>query len=294
MGHNEYVALAKQKHESTWRRHERADGSVWSLRSLSYPAYVWARRFLGPFDRKTDVLADLGGGHGNFSFLFRGMVNKIVVVDILREPLQSIKEPWMWRVQGDILRSPLRDSSVTKVILSDVFEHFYVEDLRVLLSEIHRILKTGGTCFVNTSCRGVYLRKYWFRMLGRMGQGELDWADVKDGHLNRLKHKEMVELFESAGFSVCDWRFLKHLFQPLVGIARAGAGCCGWGRCRNRSTWGHREKSIFRWVGKASKFARGISNAWCYLDLVFFGKVPGGAAYYKLVKESPKACINPN
>lgn len=279
-----YQDIAQDRHARVWRGYERVKPRLGTLRSLSWPAYLWANAYLSPFDYEADVLLDLGGGTGNFAALFHGRVRRIIVLDLVLDPLLAITDPDIVRVQGDILRLPLADQAVTKIIFSDVMEHFLPEHVPAVLAEISRILADQGTVFVNTSCYGFYLRRYFYRLLGRPEQGRLDWADLKDGHFNRFTHQEMLTLFQEAGLRVLDYRFLKQFFQPLPQIAKHF-----WGRRRGgpeREALAEEDNlgAATRSGRRGQQFWQAAVNLWSMLDPLLLGKMAGGAVFYKLQK----------
>jgi hypothetical protein len=116
----------------------------------------------------------------------------------------------------------------------------------------------------------------------------LDWADLKDGHLNRLKHEEMCRFFQAANLQIANYRFSKHLFQPLVQIGKhvAMSMLRRWKSIgpiimsRENSTLNKSPREKRRLINSL----RGVVNAWSCLDLILFGKWQGGAVYYRLVK----------
>jgi ubiquinone/menaquinone biosynthesis C-methylase UbiE len=282
-----YRKVAEEKHQGIYRKHERIEPRISTLRSLSWPAYVWAKKLLSPLSPYNDVLVDLGGGTGNFSFLFRDIVKQIIVLDLVYAPLTEIKEPGTLKIQGDILEIPLKDESVSRVILNDVMEHFVPNDVPKLLKEMYRISRKDCKIFVNTSCYGFSLRRFYNNvLLNKHRKGRLDWADLKDGHFNRFKHSEMVGFFREHGFKIRNYRFSKHFFQPLsrilshpfIDLRLLMQGNESYLDCRKNSL-------LIRPKGKRiNSKLQTIINAWSYLDVMLLGRVEGGAVYYLLEK----------
>jgi ubiquinone/menaquinone biosynthesis C-methylase UbiE len=252
-----------------------------TLKSLGWPAYLWANRWLAPWDQENDILLDLGGGTGNFSYWFKDKIKRIAVIDFMLLPLITINEPFTFKIQGDIFHIPLKDGSVSKIIFSDVMEHLLPEHVSIIIREIYRILNKNGTVFVNTSCFGFYLRRYFYRAIGKDGTGRLDWADLKDGHFNRLKHKEMVDIFSTAGFQINDYRFTKHFFQPIPQILRQLLRLCV-GNKKAKAIAINLDSSAS--PKRFNPIIQAIGNLWASLDPILLGKIEGGAVFYKLVK----------
>lgn len=281
-----YRQLAEDKHQGIWRGHQRVKPTIGNLKSLSWPAYVWANKYLGPWDEKKDILLDLAGGTGNFSYLFKERVKRTIVLDFVYSPLSLIKETSTDKLQANIFMIPLKDLSVSKIIFSDVMEHFESYDIPQVLQEIYRVLNIGGTAFVNTSCYGFYLRHLFYRVIGRPSKGRLDWADLKDGHFSRLTHGEMLDLFHAAGFKVLDYRFLKHLFQPIPQIIRYISRNYYTEERQSKKGAENKQNVNMKCNGRQLKrVLQALVNLWSSLDPLLFGKIQGGAAFYKLVKQ---------
>ncbi|HEY0181282.1 MAG TPA: class I SAM-dependent methyltransferase [Rhodopila sp.] len=94
--------------------------------------------------------------------------------------------------------------SVDLIISRAVFEHVPVSNLRVFLSEFHRILRTGGSM-----CHIVDNSDHWQhtdRSLSRMNflrySDGLYWKIVNMGVQNRLRHSDYEKMFSEFGFSV--------------------------------------------------------------------------------------------
>lgn len=228
------------------------------------------RRFAGR--REYQRLVDLGGGEGYFAALFGGARYK-VVVDAVAPALAVAKSRGLAVVQGDVRRVPLVDGGCDLMFLSDVLEHVPPSDVGVVLQEAARVMKAGGALLVNTSCYGLYLRR-WLRRAP--GGGRLDLDDVKDGHLSRLTRLELEAAIKAAGLKIKKRCYYKHLFQPLTSLpARALSGRGDGGAATVK------EKTLAGGLGRALNAVRIFVAGW---DASFFGWIPGGAVIYKLEK----------
>ncbi|UCH77779.1 MAG: class I SAM-dependent methyltransferase [Candidatus Coatesbacteria bacterium] len=233
---------------------------------------VWRtfRRYAGR--RRYDRLVDLGGGEGYFASLFTG--RRKIVVDAVAPALAVARGRGLAAVQADLRLLPFKDGACDLILLSDVLEHVPGPDVEAALREAARVLQPGGVALVNTSCYGIYLRR-WLRRAP--GGGRLDRDDLKDGHLNRLTADELQQAVAAAGLKMRRRRYYKHLFQPLTALAV-------------RLLRGEREAGEVK-ADKAQTLAHGqmrFLNAlrifvatW---DAVLFGWLPGGAVLYKLEK----------
>jgi SAM-dependent methyltransferase len=229
---------------------------------------VWRafRRFAGR--REYQRLVDLGGGEGYFAALF-GRARYKVVVDAVAPALAVAKDRGLAVVQGDVRRVPLAAGACDLIFLSDVLEHVPPSDVGAVLKEAGRVMAEGGTLLVNTSCYGLYLRR-WLRRAPAGGRLDLD--DVNDGHLSRLTRLELEAAIKAAGLKINKRLYFKHFFQPLTSLpARALSG-------RGETTKG---KTLGGGFGRALNAVRIFVAGW---DALFFGWIPGGAVIYKLVK----------
>ncbi len=228
------------------------------------------RRFAGR--RDYERLVDLGGGEGYFAALFDRARYK-VVVDAVAAALAVAQGRGLAVVRGDVRRAPLAGETCDLAFLSDVLEHVPPAEVSVVLREAARVTKEGGVLLVNTSCYGLYLRR-WLRR--SPGGGRLDRDDVKDGHLSRLTRRELEEAIAAAGLKIKKRTYYKHFFQPLSALAvRLTVG----GAEVNSGT--SKEKTLSKGLGRALNAVRIFVAG---LDAALFGWLPGGAAIYKLVK----------
>ncbi|NIT37163.1 MAG: methyltransferase domain-containing protein [candidate division Zixibacteria bacterium] len=217
-------------------------------------------------------MVDLGGGEGYFAALFATARRKIVV-DAVAAALAVAKRRGLAAVQGDVRRLPFKDASCDLILSSDVLEHLPPGDLGVALREAARVMTPGGTALVNTSCYGLYFRR-WLRRAP--GPGRLDLDDLEDGHLSRPKRAELEAAFAAAGLKIKKRCYYKHLFQPittlLVRLTQGGRG---------DEARAAKEKTLASGPWRALNAARIFVAG---LDALFFGWLPGGAVVYKLEK----------
>ncbi len=228
------------------------------------------RRYAGR--RDYERLVDLGGGEGYFAALFDRARHK-VVVDAVAPALAVAKGRGLAAVQGDVRRVPLAAGTCELAFLSDVLEHVAQAEVGVVLREAARVLTEGGTLLVNTSCYGLYLRR-WLRRAPEGGR--LDRDDVDDGHLCRLTRRELEAAIKGASLKIKKRLYFKHLFQPLAALPARALSRRGEG---GEAT--AKEKTLRGGLGRALNVARIFVAGW---DASFFGWLPGGAVIYKLEK----------
>jgi SAM-dependent methyltransferase len=231
---------------------------------------VWRtfRRFAG--SRAYRRLVDAGGGEGYFAASFPAARFK-VVVDAVAPALAVAAGRGLAAVQGDVRRLPLREGSCDLVLSSDVLEHLAPGDVAAALAEIARVLEEGGVALVNTSCYGLYLRR-WLRRAP--GGGRLDADDLKDGHLSRLTARGLERAIRAAGLKIKKKVYFKHLFQPAAALVVD--------LVRGESAESAAKEEVL-----AGRGARALNAARIFvagLDALLFGWLPGGAVVYKLEK----------
>lgn len=116
----------------------------------------WSHRMRGA------SVVDLGCGGGLLSLPLAERGARVVGIDLSRGSLRVATEEAARRghdarfAQADLCRVPLTAGCADLVLLSDVLEH--VEDPRSAVREAGRLLRAGGTLFVNTFDRRLAAR----------------------------------------------------------------------------------------------------------------------------------------
>lgn len=103
--------------------------------------------------KKTMTVADLGAGNGYISRAVAGYVRKVLAVDISSEMLGELDRLAQKEgitnvriIEGDGCDIPVDDASVDLVCANMYLHH--IEDIRLAVKEMARILKTGGSVFL--------------------------------------------------------------------------------------------------------------------------------------------------
>lgn len=99
--------------------------------------------------------------------------------------------------RGSVLRMPFEDNFFDAILLLDVFEHIAYSDQYIALSEIHRVLKSGGHLIM--SIPNLAHLNSRFRMVLF---GELDRSDIEINHVGERPLKENIRLIKNAGFLI--------------------------------------------------------------------------------------------
>jgi len=160
------------------------------------------------FPKDGGPVADLGCGTGSLLPDLARAGRRVVGMDGRFDGLvHALREGGGARVaQADLMRVPLRDGSVSGVVLLDVLEH--VDDERAL-SEAGRVLRPGGVLVATVPA----LPWLWSR------------RDEDAGHLRRYTRRGLEDLLRRRGFDVLHVSYYQFLLLPLVAAARlAGRG----------------------------------------------------------------------
>jgi SAM-dependent methyltransferase len=104
-------------------------------------------------------------------------------------------------MQGSATAVPVRDASVSGVLLLDVLEH--VDD-RAALLEVSRVLRPGGAAVITVPA----MPFLWSH------------RDVAAGHLRRYTRASLVRAVREAGLRLEELRFYQFLLFPLVLASR--------------------------------------------------------------------------
>lgn len=243
---------------------------VVGLGACGYTALLLLRKLLG---NKRGIILDVGGGDGGFTLrLVRGRDIKLILSDIAFTPLGRFQGD---AVQADSLYLPFCDNSFDVILTSDHLEHLEVEDVKVSLSEMNRVLKPEGSLLIHTSSYGYYLR----RIGARFGErGRLDRYDLEDGHRCRPTMNEWSNYIAEAGFVIKDCYFYKHLFQPVLrGVKDLFLRGANKGSEKEEDTQEMKENPIVAVMGY-------LIVLLSLLDVFLFSKIPGGAVVMKLRK----------
>jgi len=127
-----------------------------------------------------DVL-DLGCGYGGYSDVFRSEGASVISSDLIIEPSVAGELSTSGQaLQADATSLPVRDESMDFVFCASLIEH--VEKPLQLLSEIRRVLRAGGKCYLSFPPFYSPVGGHQFKPFHLLGEG----AAIS---LHRLTHK---------------------------------------------------------------------------------------------------------
>jgi SAM-dependent methyltransferase len=188
-------------HESLWESlPEGGDPSDLKLRLAFLLEHARSAEDSG--ERPGRVL-DVGCGEGRFAAELEHAGLQVVGVDVAQEPLRRarakhpdldlrlvpVERPW-----------PLADSSFDIVWAGETIEH--VADTAAWLSEVRRVLRSGGTLLLSTPAHG---RLAMFALA--LSQRRFDaHFDPRSDHLRFYSGRTLARLLEDFGFADIDVR----------------------------------------------------------------------------------------
>lgn len=168
------------------------------LRVLPY--WSWREwKFFRKHVRPGATILDLGCARGKEWFSSRG--GFVAGVDPIRAPLAECAEHYDLVAQAEIVRLPFPDGVFDYVVTSHVLGHVPHEQKEAALSEIARVLKTGGLSLniieTDSTHRFVELGKSDSELYRR------NFVET-DGHVGLELPSAVLDRFRSHGFSVVD------------------------------------------------------------------------------------------
>lgn len=181
-----------------WDPHCRAFAS---LRSVSAFRLGLLRRWLGTQWQGRTVV-DLGCGGGLLAVPLAAAGALVVGVDLARRALQEVLRrdvPALLPLVADLVSVPLAPDCADVVLLADVLEH--VADPAAAVAEAARLLRPGGSLFVNTIHRTLRSRLFAIVLgegLGFIPRGTHVWR--------RFVRPDELEAMAAAGGLVCRQR----------------------------------------------------------------------------------------
>jgi SAM-dependent methyltransferase len=223
MNPEEYKNLSEVERLHWFYRTKRQIVRYWLLKS--YPL------------RKDSVLADCGAGTGWFAREMSDLCSVIAIdsqEDALRLAEQNIGTERVRR--GSCAALPLKDSSVDCVTALDVLEH--VEDDRLAVTELARVLKPGGVAIVTVPA----MPSLWS-----------DW-DVALHHYRRYRHEDLLKLFDATLFEITHWNYINVFALPPVFAARKLRPLFR-GAARDKSNRRLEDKMLPSWLDSSLSFA---------------------------------------
>ena len=158
---------------------------------------------LPPLDGR--VLVDVGCGMGTFTVEAAHRGARALGIDFAPEALPAAAAvaraegaERAWFTRADAVHMPLRDDSADVVVAADITEHLDDATLRGVLSDVRRVLRSGGTFVVYTP-----ESSHLFERLRDAGMMKQD-----PSHIGVRTAQQLAAEVRSAGLDVIDVRWL--------------------------------------------------------------------------------------
>lgn len=182
-------------HESLWERvPEGLEPSDVSLRESFLLHCVAAEG--GRLDKRLRVL-DLGCAEGHFAAALARDGAEVVAVDVAEEPLRRARarHPELdLRLTESEAPLPLEDSSFDVIWAGETIEH--VADTGAWLSDVRRVLRSGGLLLLTTPDHGILSRL----RLASSGRAFEAHFDPRADHLRFYTRRALADLLADFGF----------------------------------------------------------------------------------------------
>ena len=157
-----------------------------------------------------DKILEVGCGNGYYLSLLNRLGLKIYLTGIdndekaLKDALKLIDDKKVKLILADASRIPFPDNSFDKIVMSEVIEHIFEEE--VVLKEIYRVLKKKGILTL-TTCNIDYpffwdpinwILQHIFKTHIKSGF----WAGIWNQHIRLYKKGQAESLIKSSGFEI--------------------------------------------------------------------------------------------
>ena len=229
------------------------------------------------------VFLDVGGGVGNWAFHFLKEFNKVIVLDVSKKALSKIPEKEITKLEGSATKIPLKNSSVDCILLADVLEHIHPRDLDKVVRELKRILAKEGEIIIYTSQYGYGIELTLHRLFNSM-QGRLMKGEINEGHVNRMKFRELKQLFFKNGLEITNYYHYSIIFQQITDFIKDRLSSIIQEKNKNRIRKGQELKNKLKQkTGFLPKAIFSIFSGISYLDIILFGKlIPGSSIFLEI------------
>jgi ubiquinone/menaquinone biosynthesis C-methylase UbiE len=203
------------------------------------------RELIGKAD--PEIVLDLGGGTGDFASPLKGEGVTVITLDADLAALKN-RVDGVQAVRGDATRLPFKDSTIDAVTARAILHHF-PENLDECLTEVDRVLKSGGLFLAQeplaNNCFANMARRYFSTERHETGERPLD-PDFLERHIGGMFDLQWKE-----------HHFLLSYLYPHI-VFRLPEALKGLGRLEGRILHDLDEKAL-RTMPKLRKYAAYMS-----------------------------------
>lgn len=253
--------------------------------SFSNLAFLRLKYALLAFKKTSGKVLEVGCGAGGFlkGLRFYRQDLELFGIDISKKAIKIAKsnsKSINFRV-GDVYLLPYKKENFKAVIVSDVLEH--LENPKLALGEIYRVLKRGGILYCYAPCEG---NRYTLHGL-LSGISPFKYLKKKyAGHIQRFSTREIISLFQKSGFKMKEVYFSEHFFGQILDISYFWA-LEVFGKKPKIIKFLRQNISTKRSLRKKSKFSlviRSVLLFISYLESIILRKVPALGVHLIVVK----------
>ncbi|HSR88881.1 MAG TPA: class I SAM-dependent methyltransferase [Candidatus Udaeobacter sp.] len=177
--------------------------------------------------------------------------------------------------------STYADNFFDAVLIFDVLEH--VENPSLILSEVNRVLKSGGVFYSFVPCEADSL-SFW-NLLYKLGLKK-ELTRMYAGHINKFSRKSLVDIVQSHGFAVKSVRYSEQILGQLLGLF-AFFSMDHFAK-KNHLSQVNNEQYFYgldQKGGGVLKVIKNIVNSLVALESIIFSKVPSPNVHLTVVKK---------
>lgn len=178
-------------------------------------------------------------------------------------------------------RSVYADNFFDAVLIFDVLEH--VANPNLILSEINRVLKSGGVFYSFVPCEADSL-SFW-NLLHKLGL-KRELTKMYAGHINKFSRKSLISLVQSHGFAPKRIRYSEQMLGQLLGLA-AFFSMDHFAKKNNLHQVNNEQYfyDLGQKGGGALKIIKNIVNSLVTLESITFCRVPSPNVHLTVIKK---------
>lgn len=174
---------------------------------------------IGSFSAE-DIVLDAGCGSGNAVFYLAkkvkslmGLDNNKEAINFAKNQVRKLKLTNATFKLADLRRIPFKEKYFTKAILFEVVEHFTEKDYKRIISEIYRVLKTGGFLYITvpnkiSSWPIIEFFLDTFRLIPHLGGSQ---------HISELTLFQLEKIVAEENFKLRNFGSINHL-SPVISL----------------------------------------------------------------------------